>query len=1013
MPSGRNSFTEEDETFLVEYLAGCKDRKGNLVYQRLEYNNTGQWPWSSRHPWQSWRHRYIRDSDYFDRRIRKYLGGKNRAASPDEINEKQASTSHASESKTSKRKRTVVENAGQQKRPKLENDIPEPMYGRKGSLPSTGWREGSGSASSSIDFVPISQYRQRALAALKGRGQGPGPSSVMQSQYKEAADGSKSPDTSSSGDLEEHSLRPSPHKQVKTLVTPPGLSIPSSQGKQRDDEKTSFNPPGSGYLDADDMDDRGRGSHEMESNPEPVEDEDSEVDHMLSDLISPAVDVDNDVGAYPPTPSPPIPPSSKLPSKTTRRNGKGKRVPSAIENIDHSDSSEEMSSDTDRPFPPPRPVPQLVEDPFGGTRHKQHSRRKIAYSSDSEAQPKEPLKSAWPPDRQVKQSAIALQPPATANSSPSSVIHGETNGRSSPRPTSTESPARILHTDKERTVTSDRSRRESPVVLSTTDQESLYTQPFQNGKGNADDEEEIDDESAEEGGQESPSRSSSPGPTTQSASLDDGGGHPVRTVPSPPNSKSFHTPRRLSPVHPFDKPGSHRSGGLDRSGGVARQLVSAETADSVIKALKTFLSEMNRNMNQQGLREVEGAEGSSMMLLSENSLRERGSPVRKADHSNSVDSLAKSQSPLVTRSNSRSNVDSPVIDEDEDDVNSLPAPSGTSSASHSGDTDVFSVPKKVDIDYAQRFQPGSVTTPSPKRNVDGADTVMSSISSVGDRSPLSAFQKGQKREVDTVDLDHGQTPNVSSHSNVVDLRKMARMQRRKSGQVSLSTSSSVVSGVTPASSRSSFSDSTQSPLKLSTSDQSRLIEQEIQNMVDQYGFPHEYVRTTWKRAGSLEKAAEVLAQLRDQAELLLPPPNKRRSPFSGTGVARQRGLLLSTPENSSSDSSNARARGRRSSHLSETTEVRRAVDSSRAHSTSRLSRSPTRRPMRLSSADRNPFNPLILDKPIPNAGYSPPTHSRAGQVALLHSQGRMEQALERERRRATWGFGVFSVYKTA
>ncbi|KAJ3762106.1 hypothetical protein EV360DRAFT_79598 [Lentinula raphanica] len=68
-PLGRVPFSPEDDAHLVEYLAEVnKDRKGNKIYQKL-VEDLDRFPWAKRHSWQAWRHRYMRDSLDFDRRV--------------------------------------------------------------------------------------------------------------------------------------------------------------------------------------------------------------------------------------------------------------------------------------------------------------------------------------------------------------------------------------------------------------------------------------------------------------------------------------------------------------------------------------------------------------------------------------------------------------------------------------------------------------------------------------------------------------------------------------------------------------------------------------------------------------------------------------------------------------------------------------------------------------------------------------------------------------------------------
>ncbi|KAJ3996271.1 hypothetical protein F5050DRAFT_1807883 [Lentinula boryana] len=68
-PAGRTPFSSEDDAHLVKYLAEFNElRKGNKIYQQL-VDDRDKFPWAKRHSWQAWRHRYIRDTVDFDRRI--------------------------------------------------------------------------------------------------------------------------------------------------------------------------------------------------------------------------------------------------------------------------------------------------------------------------------------------------------------------------------------------------------------------------------------------------------------------------------------------------------------------------------------------------------------------------------------------------------------------------------------------------------------------------------------------------------------------------------------------------------------------------------------------------------------------------------------------------------------------------------------------------------------------------------------------------------------------------------
>ncbi|KAJ3877168.1 hypothetical protein F5051DRAFT_11436 [Lentinula edodes] len=68
-PGGRTAFNPRDDAHLVKYLAEYNQgRKGNKLYHQL-VDNLELFPWARRHSWQAWRHRYMRESADFDRRI--------------------------------------------------------------------------------------------------------------------------------------------------------------------------------------------------------------------------------------------------------------------------------------------------------------------------------------------------------------------------------------------------------------------------------------------------------------------------------------------------------------------------------------------------------------------------------------------------------------------------------------------------------------------------------------------------------------------------------------------------------------------------------------------------------------------------------------------------------------------------------------------------------------------------------------------------------------------------------
>ncbi|EIW85816.1 hypothetical protein CONPUDRAFT_162893 [Coniophora puteana RWD-64-598 SS2] len=72
----REFYTVEDQDELVAYIARNNPPKegrcGNRLYIQLYENLDNQWPWSSRHSWQSWRAQYEKNQEWYNYQIKKY-----------------------------------------------------------------------------------------------------------------------------------------------------------------------------------------------------------------------------------------------------------------------------------------------------------------------------------------------------------------------------------------------------------------------------------------------------------------------------------------------------------------------------------------------------------------------------------------------------------------------------------------------------------------------------------------------------------------------------------------------------------------------------------------------------------------------------------------------------------------------------------------------------------------------------------------------------------------------------
>ncbi|KAF9077873.1 hypothetical protein BDP27DRAFT_328926 [Rhodocollybia butyracea] len=128
--STKKLFSSRDDAHLVEYLSDFDaGRKGTRLYRDLVDNPT-QWPWSSRHPWQSWRDRYVRKSDDFERMIRFH---KNKARL---VETAPALTSSEPHLLNSKRKADLEpEDTRQEKRPRINAE--QSSNSTKRALPSS------------------------------------------------------------------------------------------------------------------------------------------------------------------------------------------------------------------------------------------------------------------------------------------------------------------------------------------------------------------------------------------------------------------------------------------------------------------------------------------------------------------------------------------------------------------------------------------------------------------------------------------------------------------------------------------------------------------------------------------------------------------------------------------------------------------------------------------------------------------------------------------------------------
>ncbi|KAF8173284.1 hypothetical protein BJ912DRAFT_992578, partial [Pholiota molesta] len=81
--SGRRMFTQEEDEYLIKYIAKYNPqiagRQGNRLYMTL-VENPEKWSWGRAHSWQSWRERYRKNQVEFDQKIKRYMRQKAAAA---------------------------------------------------------------------------------------------------------------------------------------------------------------------------------------------------------------------------------------------------------------------------------------------------------------------------------------------------------------------------------------------------------------------------------------------------------------------------------------------------------------------------------------------------------------------------------------------------------------------------------------------------------------------------------------------------------------------------------------------------------------------------------------------------------------------------------------------------------------------------------------------------------------------------------------------------------------------
>lgn len=267
--------------------------------------------------------------------------------------------------------------------------------------------------------------------------------------------------------------------------------------------------------------------------------------------------------------------------------------------------------------------------------------------------------------------------------------------------------------------------------------------------------------------------------------------------------------------------------------------------------------------------------------------------------------------------------------------------------------------------------------------------------------PVSDKGAGKARADDSYVIgDENENPKPSRH---IDLHQETLSKRRRltnnsrlSRRSSVLSSRASLSSLSPKKDRPRRSNSLRksiSELNLPDADTKEFllaaaesIAEALEKMAEDYEFSIDYVEDTFKKTRSIEKTNLALKQLRrDLDQLQQETMEKQKALYARIN-------LIANPDGDENDSDNELPYGL----------FRRNSNNGKANG-----KSSTRSSPRKSKSKRPSLNikPIVTDDDDDViSDYSPPGSSRAGQFARLVRQGRKEEAIEREKRRAS---GVF------
>ncbi|KAK1221849.1 hypothetical protein PQX77_015319 [Marasmius sp. AFHP31] len=1079
----RSAYTEKDDNHLVEYMAmfaSEKGRTGNNLYKQMVDNLTGNSPWAGEHSWQSWRDRYKKNSDYFDKRIRIYkkrhgistssAGGKEDKVEEGSKKRKRVSIAAQDEVTIVKKPKVVKKSepkgreAAVDDNPQLHlfvsiSQIPRRHKGdadrgegpsrRPGEMPVRAVASSSNASQEPARKSQSAVVPQRTITAPDGHSPGRAKSPSTSSRLPMRSPPSTQP-AQKEGSIQARAQKTSKLQQMKTKgdANKVNKEVTDQDEDDADDDQVSrdgqsplftqrvedYSPPRSplftqavGDEDIIDLDEGdGKGLLGEDSDGE----DDSMVNHLLTDPIEVEESADESgeehTNLYPLLDSPHRLSQVTKPSGPSRQEPMKKQTTSSPATYSaRLPERHPLRKDRAAQRLKPKQPPKYAEGPFRvrlvaptapGVDAKQSSSE-----SDSDAAELLPIagrKRSAPVKKQSIPTSSKTRPVHKASR------ESESNSSSaSSTPTPPRKRPRAGHSDSGKAV----NNVGHHVDVADSDHVDVEDRSLKGGVAQSDgsqSEEEMSTEPEDE----------------------DGEVHPF--------DRLSHPPRTPHSCHPFDLPQSQA-----QSNSSIRSHVSERDMDKVIKVLERFISKLDTDRRErfldrsqvmakeEQLPQDEEDQDGDMVLDHEDDQPQMLPAIPKGKETKQRADLRDRGSPLPTKGPPKeSGSQKPTQRQTSLDEETLPQssaggpPTSSPPVPHSEpieDVPVAEVkiveedvrPIAVDEEHVQEAPiPQDVHRIVSLDKID-ADTQMSTFDSSAKQREdsdhllsghdslfsTSSFpqkssykqDKGKGKAVDPFVRLNREDSRHRRHSSTaegvtlpqLDLRLLHRARRRS--LPSRSSASSVSAGSSAGGSRPivrKFVLEKPVKIRLSEHDQTRLVEMNVERMAAEYDFPASVVLKVWNECGDIAETESILAKLKTQFEGLMDQARKRRSSVGLNASFQMPSSRIPTPPTPP---------GMIRTPDIDTPEHVSGPSTSQTHSRSTASpRRSTASPRRSTQSKRNSpqFTPtLVREDDIPASDYSPPVGSRAGKFVRLRRQGRLQEALDRETRRASGG----------